>query len=821
MSLSNTPFPPGPLPPEVSFQNKWELLKPFIIDQYINRKAPLSELIQTIKTRHGFDASESQYKYQINRKWQLKKILTATKKDAICKKLQQRDDRPAVVEHLGQNVNAKLRRHLKNARRQIQAPGLMQKRENDIFLYWNMPYGTMQGFNTGIMNRASPSGSGSTPSDIVMTMASSPQTNTSTSREGASSLSVELKKKRTVDRAHLFILNERDQLIKSMNQAERQTMSTWLYQFWFYAFKTAKYWGRGPRNWNAELLRFEDFGGAMLSLPNTPSANPSPSIFQHSPLDVRMAEGAGEDEDVAPSNLCRWVIHVPYTPYEPLASPPRDMTGAYDLNNPEDWPKWPVGWEVPEFQDRLKNGLETNDFSTAKAHDLPVAVDQIAAAVERSPEELVVEAIGFSIIGHNIELLATQIANVKKKRLEVDIEVLYPLHLAASYLDGAGTCCKILKCLIYSYIPGYSVIRNYQNTFGHTVLDNLFISILKSHTSILPGYVDDVWKNEKSFVGDNVDICGRWDADSVCFRKRLQRGKPTIPKEWKHKFCHTSVQTICHFIEILFYGLSSQLVNKASGIFLKYCSQCGLKLQLRPLHTLVLVATHLALSGCEDEDLFGMIACLLCFLANGADPTLTAEISVSALLHVQPCEICEQHEFLTAFDLAQQIGASLFLTWSPKVQTGWRVFCSVLRSSTEERRCNEDYSKAYEAANEDNPSRCEGWDDGSNRHFFGANKNMSILWAAVQTEFLTYRRLKEDDPWISEHFNMEDLAEGLHIGEEIRVGLVQKGLMEHFCYCDVLWSAKDDMPRPPRLGDVCKGYFANLDRWDRATYLED
>ena len=56
MSLSNTPFPPGPLPQDVPFQNKWELLKPFIVDQYINHKVKLSELMQVIKTRHGFDA---------------------------------------------------------------------------------------------------------------------------------------------------------------------------------------------------------------------------------------------------------------------------------------------------------------------------------------------------------------------------------------------------------------------------------------------------------------------------------------------------------------------------------------------------------------------------------------------------------------------------------------------------------------------------------------------------------------------------------------------------------------------------------------------
>ena len=30
-------------------------------------------------------------------------------------------------------------------------------------------------------------------------------------------------------------------------------MSTWLYQFWFFPFKTVKHWGRGPRGWTESL----------------------------------------------------------------------------------------------------------------------------------------------------------------------------------------------------------------------------------------------------------------------------------------------------------------------------------------------------------------------------------------------------------------------------------------------------------------------------------------------------------------------------------------------------------------------------------------
>src|SRR6202041_2290288 len=124
----------------------------------------------------------------------------------------------------------------------------------------------------------------------------------------------------------------------------------------------------------------------------------------------------------------------------------------------------------------------------------------------------------------------------------------YPFHLAASYLDGAGTCCGVFEELMRFGVTGRILQKTYESRLGHTVLDNFMITILKSHTYITPGHVEDSWKNEKNFVGVGIDICGRWDSDSTCFRRRLEQGKPTIPKSWKHKFCHTSIQTICHCI---------------------------------------------------------------------------------------------------------------------------------------------------------------------------------------------------------------------------------------------------------------------------------
>jgi len=41
------------------------------------------------------------------------------------------------------------------------------------------------------------------------------------------------------------------------------------------------------------------------------------------------------------------------------------------------------------------------------------------------------------------------------------------------------------------------------------------------------------------------------------------------------------------------------------------------------------------------------------------------------------------------------------------------------------------------------------------------------IWAAVQTEILTYRRINEHDPWISPNFDMDALLKSLETGAAI------------------------------------------------------
>ena len=88
-------------------------------------------------------------------------------------------------------------------------------------------------------------------------------------------------------------------------------------------------------------------------------------------------------------------------------------------------------------------------------------------------------------------------------------------------------------------------------------------------------------------VGFSV-CCGRWAPDLNDLTTVLGSGVGGIPLEWKHKFCHTSVQVILHCIQAAEFHSAD--LNTPSGLYLKLCFSCGSKLQLQPLHTLIFTA---------------------------------------------------------------------------------------------------------------------------------------------------------------------------------------------------------------------------------------
>ena len=535
-----------------------------------------------------------------------------------------------------------------------------------------------------------------------------------------------------------------------------------------------------------------------------------------------------------PSPLCRWSIHCPDIEYSSLASSPRSPIGDFSLNVEESWPKWPNPRSSEDYTRKLCDSLESNDFSNVKTDDLPIAVDHIAKAARRSPDELLEEALGFSIMSRNAHLVRDLAKRIGGR---FDDTGLYPFHLAVTYLDGSKTCCSILDALEDSHPR--SIRKLFVNNLGHTVLDQLMITILKAHTSCLPSVVDIIFKKEKRFEGEDVDICGRWDADSDCIRTLLANGSSGIPYEWKHMFCHTSVQTICHCIGTVFGPYWSPDINTPSGLFVRRCLHCGLKLQLMPLHTLVLVGLHLSRSGCKNENLFGILACLLCLLSNGANPLLKSNLSVQALLGNEEVNECS-HEELDPAELVEKVPSRLKSMWSKEISTGWQVVYSVLRHSQGEWKARpsrrrsvsngrehddesdasfeytEDEMSTDEEANDEQQVPVPCPEDHPQMNYFRDNKVLAPLWAAVQTELLTYRRLKEEDEWISQNFNMHTLKEGLNRNSEVDIALVQQKMMKHFCSCGRF---SEDAPACAILDDAVAYYFSNLDDWDRTTFI--
>jgi hypothetical protein len=632
-----------------------------------------------------------------------------------------------------------------------------------------------------------------------------------------------------------------------------RTLSTWLYQFWLFSFKTAKHWGRGPRDWTASLLQVEKYRDlASGSLPNTPGTATGIPDNHTTSNDSRTQDKDLSGDSPKPSSLCRWSIRTQYVDYEAIPSPnPSTPSTVDDPGDERGWKDWPADDHHTQFADKLRNGLETNDFSNVRANKLPMALSQIVRAVRRSPEELLEEAFGFSIMSRNLELMQDLMKKIRQSG--TDVGGLHPFHLATSYLDGSKYCCDIFYNL-FSFLPrrGLPPRTLYVNDLGHTVLDNLMMSILKSHTSCLPGVVDTTFRKDKRFVGEEVDICGRWDADSDCVRALLARGIPTIPFEWKHMFCHTSVQVICHCISTIFQTGWSLDINAPSGLFLKRCESCGLKLQPRPLHTLVMIAFHLARSGCEGETLFGMLACLLCLLSNGANPLLKADISLQALLDTQWSDECS-HKEMDPYELSQKVPNEIILSWSNDLRTGWRLFGLVLRMAQEQwdpdlvnrqphpspEPLQDDFAafvnldqdetiidNIEDASQEDidvdedietGPRfrYCE--ECGAEESFFGGSSDLSTLWAAVQVELLTYRRLQEGDPWTSLNFNIHTLLEGLTSGTGVCIGLVEKGMMKEFCKCGDFYKAAD--PAFVLAEDVSAYYFSNLEDWNRSHFI--
>ncbi|MCJ1469539.1 hypothetical protein MMC07_008172 [Pseudocyphellaria aurata] len=828
------------IPANTPFNKKWDLLKPVIEQLYIDDNQSVSEVSAILKRDYGFAAEVHDFKYHL-KKWKLKKNISTSKKGAMLNIRRQRTEtgKKTAFIYKGAKVDdKKLRRQVKaNVRREVARrpvgtdgggnlsllSGSAFQVSNSIFLNWNIPYGTLRSFTAQSPNPpvSSPVAL-STPSDIaVTTPANAVYSPNNTSSPFTRDQNLQI----TIERAYMLSAGQFDALVRSMRQEERDAMSTWLYQFWFHGFKTAKHWGRGPRRWTASFLRFDAVQALSPALhPVLPRGDITASNSQLNSTSTRVRTVH------VPSQLCKWSIHyrqdVRYQ-YIMSQTPSPEPEPEPDLLDEESWRDWPIASENQSCQERLLESVVGNDFSDINTEDLPIAVSHLVKTLEAPNDRLIEEAFGFGVMARNVKVLDELSRELGKFSRELyeevrkRIEEIHPFHLASSYLDGSKTCCSVFGTLItMERLPLRSKSRN---KMGHTVFDNLMIAILKAHTSITPGMIDDGLRNEKRFPGEEVDICGRWDADSDCVRELLRAGDSSIPFAWKHKFCHTSVQVICHcvdtIIQIGYCVHDEPVLDVPSGLFIKRCETCGLRMELQPLHTIVLTAIFVACFGATDEDMFDMLAVLLTVLKEGADPRVTVEISIPALF---PNEADNAdltgciHQHFTPLDLANSLHSRLVERWSSKTRTGWEIFCHVLRLS-------EQTWKSFKLPfmdddcilDEDARDKNHRW---RTPNYFGKTRELAVLSGAVQAEYLTYRRVAEGDPWLSSNFDMDAIRESLDKDEMPTIGFFENDMVHPVCNCG---NFNSFTPGVPLAQDIMRDHFSNLEDWSRTTFIHD
>ena len=672
-------------------------------------------------------------------------------------------------------------------------------------------------------------------------------------------------KKVMMDRARLLLDGRdldlmkrmsRDEIRCAMNDRFKHAMVTsmyadcvlfrattdWLHDFWMFSFVTTKYWGKGPKHWTLPLIRFKTLAGFINgSSEHQQGRSQAIASIQSS----SMATGVID----TPSQLCNWLIHIDNSvEYDPIdsrpTSPASEDGNQFDIEDESTWREWDAQ-DGQDLTSTITEGLQANAFTNHQAEDMPLSTEQIVNKFSGSIQDAKVEAIGFAIMTRNSHALSDLL--VKRDFNQEALRSISPFHLAAKFLDGSKACCRVILLLCLHLDGETSIGVNYTDNLGLTILDTLFMSILRSHSSVSPTALGSFsCAPGLGFEGVDVDVCGRWDADSPCVRQLHATGATDIPHEWKHMFCHTSAQAVCHCLTTMF--IWAPHINTASGLFQRRCQSCGSDLKLGPLHAFVVVCFHLASAGRQGETLFGMLACLVCLLTWRADPLLPAQISLPAILGLGETGEC-QHQYFNAAELASAVPVTIVNAWTPEVKLGWEAITEVLnhcarqaqtKSNTTNVSSNmsetpggfrynyEEYSgRVRDSGSTGNGEPCQHEIHQEERDIKMAlvmcgDKSLGIIWAAIQVELLTYRRLEVGGSWLSSEFDVQDVVEGLRASNDsVLMRLVEnrgEGAVKEFSTCGFFLKA-DCMCRPAMREEACATYFSNLDDWKRSTFL--
>jgi hypothetical protein len=664
-------------------------------------------------------------------------------------------------------------------------------------------------------------------------------------------------------------------------------VTDYLHDFYMYSFVVAKYWGRGPsmHQWTAGLVSSLTTGSlAGASPPNRALA---------------MLPGATPDrwDEIVnqPTQLCKWSIHVKPVAYSPIPEKDDDVPDEFDIDNPQSWRMWSEKEMSVSFTSTMQQSLMNNTFSFTSMDSLPIAPELISASVQKDPDLLLGDAVKAAIMAGNSELLDNLLEDAESKQLDM-LKEIHPFHLAAAILDGGHRCCSVIETLSGWIGPEY-LFFNQHDDLGHTVLDALLVTVLRSHTTVSPEHVNPCFNPPHRYPGEEKDVCGRWDADSPAVRSLFRCGFPRIPTSWKHAFCHTAVQAVCHSAIIMLGSPARPPIDAPSGLFLRRCNNCGLELKLGPLHTVIVVAFYLAHCGMPGETLLGILAVLVCLLSLGANPSMKTDMSVQEILG--GAEMGRRyHKLMDSYDLMQEVPERLISGWTPECQVGWSCIRRVLLlakrdsdaklsraevESMSENDCQDDsdgtsdsdleesaqghwgshgycvindgdegpcaicgqeggsieenetegdqrdrgaaflsQNDDFDAHSDSASARCRLFSEGLHGEWLNLpclNPKLGLIWAAIQAELLTYRRVSLEGRWVSGNFSMDALEKWLS-GKafKFQTPLVELRMMATHSPCGWFMNGHGEYLCPV-AEEVCSDYFMNMDVYDRASFL--
>ncbi|KAF5699262.1 hypothetical protein FMUND_14842 [Fusarium mundagurra] len=797
-----------------TYEERWGRLQPVIVQLYTHRRAgdgrtaTLDQVVEFMRTHYSFHAAATEYRRRF-KDWGVTKRMVREDKDAITSALARRKRPGASVTAVKTHYDGedkpldfkKLKRYLTSRKACLEiAPGLLSS--------WNLPYAAFVSSLPKDPEAPSPFGPvGSTPDYLRM---QSPEVLTpGCAADGPSPRMQLVYEKHKEHCTNLFLQGRLEQLVISLSKEDR-------------SFVLAKNWGQEMPNTNSTQV--------FDLTPQTLNAQSpwTPSVFLNLPSEHSSPEASSAtDISYPPTQLCNWSIH--FSPKSHYG------TANYMAATTSTDSQLPAEPQPRSFVDSLHESMILNNFTTTPKADLPLAFDLITRSLEEHPASLQLDAWKLAIMAGNRDLL-DQLCEENGFDPPEGIQALHPLHLAAAFLDGGNQCCGVFTDLLQILSPTFAFYHNI-DSHGHTILDALVVTVLRSHTSIQPGDVSYGFHSPNRFPGEENDVCGRWDPETPTVRELFKQGCARIPTRWKHPFCHTAVQAVCHSLVSIFASPASPNIQTQSGLFVRRCTTCGLELKLGPLHTVVVVAFYLAQLGMPGETLFGALAVMTCLIALGADVSIKENISVEEILKSSDAGEC-RHTLLSPLELMKAIPRGVIESWSESCRIGWGCLTGVLAltiSDWEQEKSlrwqgsasplGDEWLRTPASIFSDFSAHDSCWeifqeechDNWLNLSCSGPR--IGLLWASIQTELLTYRRVMDGDPWISENFSMKAVKAWLEAEDtKLSMPLVQNGMFKVHTRCG--WFGKASEFLCPTAEDVCTKYFMNMNIDSRTSYIE-